>query len=125
MPARKDQSVAIQEIKTVNLDFYVVGTTGFLCNRPSRKTFGNLLLGGGDTNKAGRRQSAKHDPLLEYRQSPYISKDDSYPTRIMFITTAFRRAMADAAVDIPGATKAAVGRLTTVNDAYCPIWGVP
>ena len=105
--------------------FLIVGTSPLIYNAVSEKAKRELLLPGGRKNAASRAQTLKHDPLAEYRSSVYRSRDDAGPTRLVFPSPAFKQAMAQAALDIPGATKAAVGRLSWVTGDKVAVYGIP
>lgn len=67
----------------------------------------------------------KHDPRAEFQASPYILKDERAPTLLAHLATAFKKSLMGAALDMPGAKKAQIGRLVWVNGDYVPIYGVP
>src|SRR3954452_251551 len=105
----EETSVSVSEIRTGELTFCVLGTTPIVLNRLSEKAKRELLLPKRKTNRAGLEQTLKHDPLEEYRQSIYPNKAPGAPTRILLHGGAFKRAIADAALDMPGAAKATIG----------------
>jgi hypothetical protein len=75
-------------------------------------------------NKAERETSLKHDPIAEYRNSVYRMRNPS-ETLLMFPGAGFKRALRNATADMPGATKAAIGRLTYVEEDQVPVYGTP
>ncbi len=103
----------------------IVGTTPLLLNRLSEKARRQLLMPSPRKNQAERAGSLKHDPLEEYRSSVYRTKGDDAGTRICFPGGGVRRAIATAALDTPGATKAQVGRLVKVLEYDLEVYGVP
>lgn len=105
--------------------FLLIGTSPMLYNAVSAKARRELLFPAPKKNAAARQQNLKHDPLSEYRNSVYVSDNPEAPTRLVFPSRAFKKAMATAALDIPGATKAAVGRLSWVPGDKIAIYGVP
>src|SRR5262245_3231760 len=67
----------------------------------------------------------KHQPIEEYRASVYTDSSPDAATRLVFPGAAFRKATANAALDVPGATKAQIGRLVRVEEYDVSIFGVP
>ena len=128
MAAKKAQAtqepVEILAISTSKVEFAIVGRTPLVLNRMSEKARHELLLP--KKKSAAEKQSTlKHDPLQEYVASAYRSQDDDAPTRLLHLATAFKSAMKSAAIDMPGAAKAQIGRLTWVEGNYVSIYGVP
>jgi hypothetical protein len=103
----------------------VVGRTPIILNRMTEKAMRELLMPKGRKNAAERASTLKHNPIEEFRASPYTDRDPDGPTYITHLATAFKKAMANAAKDIPGATKAEVGRLTWVVGERIAIYGIP
>jgi hypothetical protein len=62
---------------------------------------------------------------MEFRDSPYRLHDENEPTLLAHLATAFKRAIANTAVDIPGAKKAQMGRLMWVEGEKIPLYGIP
>ena len=120
----------IKEIDVVKLQqgesvFCLLGNTPFYCNKVGLKAKQMLLLPRGRLTVAQKAQSLKHDPEAEFRDSAYLRRGPG-PTRIMMKTTAPKKAVAQAAIDMPsGVAKAQIGRLTSVTEEYMPIWGIP
>ena len=84
-----------------------------------------MLLPKGRKTAADRAQSLKHEPLSEYQESVYRALAANSPTRLCFPSGAFKKAIATAALDLPGTKKAEIGRLVSVPTAVFPIWGIP
>jgi hypothetical protein len=120
-----DMAVSISEIRMGEISFCVLGTTPVVLNRLSEKSKQLLLLPKRKTNRAGLEQTLKHDPLQEYRDSVYQNKSPGAPTRILLHGGAFKRALADVALDIPGAAKATIGRLTSIKETMINLYGEP
>lgn len=127
MPKKDTQKVEIDVLVVDKgvLEFCVLGTTPLICNRPSQKVLQGLLMPKGRMNSAERATNLKHDPLEEYRNSPYRSTEEGSPTVIMHLASAFKGAIRSAALDMPGASKAQIGRLCWVEGERLPIFGVP
>jgi len=94
-------------------------------NRMTKKVKEELLLPTCKLNKAAREAILKHNPPMEFRDSIYRCRDEHAPTLVHFPENAFKKAMAQAAIDTPGATKAAIGRLVQVIDPTVHIFGIP
>jgi hypothetical protein len=96
-----------------------------IMNRMSEKARQELLLPGRKKNMAERSVTLKHNPPEEFRLSAYRTLEQGSPTRIIVPGGSFASALADAALDTPGATKAQMQRLTRVPDINVPLYGLP
>jgi hypothetical protein len=125
--SKKTEAVEVEllEIRQASAVFCIVGVSPLIYNAVSQKAQRELLMPSGRKNAAARASSLKHDPITEYQNSIYRAHEDDAPTRMVFPAVAFKKALATAALDIPGATKAAVGRLSWVTGDKTPIYGVP
>jgi hypothetical protein len=121
----KETSIDILTVDHGQLDFCVVGTTPLILNRMSEKVMRELLLPKGKKTAAEKASSMKHDPMAEFLASPYIDPDESAPTLLQHLSSAFKGALKSAAVDLPGANKSQIGRLTWVNGERVGIFGIP
>lgn len=121
----KDATLEIIPITQASTIFLIIGTSPLVFNAVSSKSQRELLLPSGRKNAAARQQSLKHDPIAEYRNSVYRFLGNATPTRLCFPAAGFKKGMATAALDIPGATKSAVGRLSWVPGDKIAIYGVP
>lgn len=126
-PAAKKstETVDIQEIKTEEFQAYILGQTPLICHAMSAKVKGELLLPKGRKTQAEKATTLKHDPLQEYRDSIYSSLDPEFPTLITIPGAWIKKAIMGASLDIPGATKAQMGRLVIVPEINLPLWGIP
>lgn len=125
--AKKNDDVAIDVIE-MSLGVARVRLKGLhplICNRMSQKVKETLLLPPRRKGAAERASSLKHEPLREFRASPYTNDDPKAPTLIEVPAVAFKRAVMGAAVDVPGAAKAQIGRLLWVSSERVSIYGVP
>jgi hypothetical protein len=123
----KSRSVEIEvsDLQQEEVTFCILGETPFYCNRVTEKAKRELLFPRGRLTTAQKSNHLKHDPLEEYRNSPYCRKGDG-PTRIMMMATAFKGAIGQAAIDMPTAVaRAQIDRLVYVVDEFVPIFGVP
>lgn len=114
----------ILETDIGGLTLGILGHTPYLHNRMSEKARRTLLYPSPRKNTAERASSLKHDPVEEFRASPYqLLDDDDAPTLLAVMASAFKGAMMTAALDLPGVSKAQIGRLVWVEGHYIPIYG--
>lgn len=122
---KKSETLDIAAVTRQRVTFCIVGTAPLIFNRQSEKVIRQLLLGAGRKTAAEKAGTAKHNPIEEYRLSPYKVIGDDKPTLLGFPTSAFKAAMETAALETPGAKKAQIGRLVSVPWENAPIYGVP
>jgi len=118
-----DATIYIQKIETALVEVPIVGTSPLICNRMSQKARQELLMPKGRKTAAEKAINLKHSPLDEFRNSPYLL--EGAPTLIGVMASAVKGAMMTAALDLPGAKKAQIGRLVYVEGDYLPVYGVP
>lgn len=117
--AADDDVIDIVPIQRSIVEFAIVGTSPLLQNRVNQKAQRELLF-----PKKRDRLTLKHNPIDEFRASPYRISDG--PTLLGFPCAAFKKAGMTAALDLPGtATKTRIGRLVRVVGDLTPIYGVP
>jgi hypothetical protein len=121
----READIFIQEIDRGQMVFCVQGSSPLICNRMSEKAQRELLLPKGRKTAADRAASLKHDPLNEFFNSPYKSLDNNNPTRLQALSSMFKQAMMSAALDLPGAKKAQIGRLLYVEGDRVDLYGIP
>lgn len=124
---RKDAGA---EIEVVALDrgvikFAVVGTTPYICERMSQKVEVELLIPKGKKTASEKNTSLKHNPLQEFRDSPYTLADEKAPTLLAILAVSFKKAMMTAALDDPGTKRAQVGRLVRAEGERIALYGLP
>jgi len=122
---KTETEVTVMEVKRGRIEFLVCGTSPMICNAMSNKVRQELLFPAAKKNAAAKASTLKHEPISEFRDSMYYARDPKSPTKIVMKATAFKAAMMSAALDLPGATKAQVGRLVYVEGDEIPIYGVP
>jgi hypothetical protein len=123
---KKEETIEILQIEKVKVSLYILGTTPLLMNRMSKKTRETLLLPPLPMrNRAARAEKLKHEPIAEFNEAVYRCQADDAPTLIHVPNGAFKKAIAQAALDIPGATKAQIGRLVSVTDPTVHLFGKP
>ena len=128
MATKKKSEVELGDLIRVQherIRYHVVGMTPMIIRRLSEKAKGELLMPAGRKSSAEKATSLKHNPITEFRDSPYTLVDDNEPTLLAQPSACFKRAIATAAIDIPGAAKAQIGRLLWVNREKTPIYGIP
>jgi hypothetical protein len=117
--------IRIEKLQRRTTTAYLIGTSPLVMNRMSKKAKEELLLPRRSLNKAARAMTLKHNPPEEYRDSVYRCRDPKAPAFIHIPTNAIKKAMAQAALDMEGATKAEVGRLIKIIDETVHLYGKP
>jgi hypothetical protein len=116
------QTVDIPKLERGTLTFNILGTTPIILNRMSQKGARELLL---PPRKQRRKEGLKHNPMEEFKASPYIDENPKGPTYVQHLASAFKGALCGAALDLPGASKAQIGRLVRVEGERVSLYGVP
>lgn len=122
---KQETSIDIMKITNESIKFCVLGTTPLILNRMSEKVMRELLMPKGRKTAADKASSLKHNPMQEFRDSPYLDLDEKAPTYLQHLSSAFKGALKSAALDLPGASKSQIGRLTWVNGERISIYGIP
>ncbi len=134
MAKKADAGSTVIEIAALSVDAisaYIVGDSPIILNRMAEKAKHELLLGGGGRKTmAGRAVDLKHNPPEEYRAAPYRLRDNDAETLLAFPAGGIKKALCNAALCIPGARKAEIGRLTNVHGDparrdLLPVYGIP
>lgn len=111
-------------IKVGKFNLSILGRSPLIYNSMNYHVQQQLLLPTSRKTAADRAATLKHNPIEEYRDSVYKFSDDR-ATRLYFPGVAFKKAMATAALDIPGQKKAKIGRLVWINEYNVEMFGVP
>lgn len=120
---KTETAIDVVSIKQERVRFCVLGATPLIHHKLSVRSQKELLLPSKRKNKAERESIAKHDPIKEFREScEYMDSGETY---IGLLSTAFKGALANVAIDLPGATKAQISRLSYVEGAKVHIYSVP
>jgi hypothetical protein len=119
------ESIDVLEVQQGRVIISVIGTRPIVFNRMAEKAKRELLMPSGRKTQVEKATTLKHNPLEEYRASAHRLMSDRAPTLLAMPAAAFKRAMASAALDLPGTKKAQVGRLSYVDGDYVPIYGIP
>ncbi len=123
-PSAGDGAISVVKLDTGEATVYIVGTSPLIFNRMAEKAKRDLLLPSGRKTAADKAQNLKHDPLAEFRASVYRNSGDT-PTRLKFPAPGFKGVLETAALEVPGAKKAQIGRLTWITGTHVHIYGVP
>lgn len=118
------EDIYIAKMDVGAMEVCIIGESPFIYNRLSFKTRQELLFPRGKKNAAERAGSLKHDPMEEFRASAYTNKNDG-PTRLQTLGSMYKGSMKSAALDIPGAKKAQIGRLCYVEQDRIDMYGLP
>jgi hypothetical protein len=133
-PVKKaSDEIVITDLRTLDCDFWLLGLSPLLCNAMSLKS--QLALLSPETQSrntsAERARAFKHEPTAEFRDSINRMPVGS-DTLIALPLTAVKKALATAALDIPGTRKAEIGRLISVATTGGPggfgkvgVYGIP
>lgn len=120
---KTSDTMEVMDLSTQTVTFHIMGRTPIILNRMSEKAKNQLLLPSGRKTAAEKKTSLKHNPSEEFRASPYTLPDG--PTLLGHLSTAFKAAIRGAGVDIPGTTKAQLGRMLYVEGEKVALYGVP
>lgn len=128
-PPANEGTIEIINIQKAEVTLLIRGTSPLIMNRMSEKARRELLMPRGRKTAADKASSLKHNPIEEFRASPYVIREEDAPTYLAVTSGTFKGAMGTAALDLPGARKAQIGRLVYVEaGAYrdlVPIYGEP
>lgn len=124
-PSSEIEVLHVNEINSLEIKFCVIGISPMIMNRFQQKAWQELLLPSQRKNSAERMASLKHDPIAEFRGAVYRNRDPNSPAYAHIPSGAFKGALASAALDIPGATKAKIERLTAIVDVNIDLYGIP
>lgn len=122
---KSEASAEITPIKTRRISVCLVGTSPLIMHRFAFKAWQELLLPSPKKNNAERASTLKHDPLAEYQACLYKNRNPKSPTMFHIPFGMVHQSMTAAAIDIPGATRAAMERLTSIVSPDLYIYGEP
>lgn len=125
--ATESPELVVNRLDVEQVDLYLLGSTPFIFNRVSEKSKHELLMprSTGKLTASEKASKLKHDVRTEFLSSMYMHRDDTFPTRLRFPSTAPKKAMTTAALDLPGVKKAQIGRLVWISGTSINIFGVP
>ena len=119
-----DAGISIVKLDKGTTRVWVRGTTGLYCHRMAEKAKRDLLIGSRKKTTA-EKQTLKHDPIEEFRASMNVIDGLDDNTRVFMPATAFKSAMATAALEVPGVKKTQANRLVSILGEWVPIYGIP
>lgn len=122
MAKKQEVEISVVKLSKGAIDFCIKGTSPLIYHRMGEKAKRELLFPKKKT-AADKAANIKHNPIEEYRDTVYRSKQPE--TLLMAPSIWFKAAISNAALDIPGATKAQMGRLVWVMGDEVPIYGKP
>ena len=117
-------TVRVQRIASKAYAITIVGTTGLYLHKMSQKAQRDLLLGG-KRKTAAEKCHIKHDPIQEFRNSMYFSREQSGDAAVFFPAMAIKRAMRTIAVEIDGVQGTQIDRLIYMPDEHVKLIGTP
>lgn len=120
-----EEQVVVDEIAMGEIVFCLWGASPLIMNRFSQKARQELLFPSRQENRASLEQTLKHDPVAEFKGALYLNRDKTRPAAIHIPNGAFHGALASVAIDIPGAARTQIERLTRVVDVNIDLFGVP
>lgn len=116
--------ISITTLVEGQMQFCIVGTSPLIFNRLSEKAKQQLLAPERKT-AAAKASSMKHDPIEEFRASPYRMRNPKAPAVLAVLPTMFKQGMCTAALRSPGAKKTEIEQLVRVNWENIPVYGIP
>lgn len=123
MATAKQTEIQTISIKMERVHYCVLGTTPIILNRLAEKARHQLLMPSGRKTSAEKATMLKHNPYEEFESSPYkLTEGD---TLLAHLATAFKRAIAGTALDLPGAKKTQLSRLMWVEGEKVSLYGIP
>jgi hypothetical protein len=125
MAKKRETEVDLVEFTRARITLALIGDSPLILNRLSQKAKRELLFPAGRMTAAERATRLKHQPIEEYRAAAHVLADEAAPTLLALPASAFKKAMGTAALDMPGARKAQIGRLAYVEGEYVPVYGRP
>ena len=124
--SNESAAIDIVEIQTNTIKVNIIGTSPLIPHAVSFKAAGQLLFPPPKKNAAEKASSMKHEPYQEFVDAAYSYVDtDNTPTRLYMPAGAFHGCMAAVAIDMAGARKSQIGRLTSVPGLKIPLFGIP
>lgn len=122
---KKKETLIIEPIQMRTVSFCLVGTSPFIMHRFALKAWQELLYPSGRKNAAERAQNLKHNPLEEFRWALYRNRNRKAATLFHIPNGMIHQSIAAAALDLPGATRASLERLTSVVNPNIDLYGLP
>lgn len=124
-PVDETKVINITAMPTETIRLSIVGETPLIFNRLAEKAQQQLLIPSPKKNARDREETLKHEPMREFRDSPYYDHEDDAETYLVAKSAWFKEAMMTAAVRIPGVFKTEITQLVRVPSVYTAIYGIP
>ena len=121
----ENTEIHIVELTRQFLTVHIVGTTPLICNSMAKKAWEDLLAPKGRKTTAEKVSTMKHNPIAEFRDSPYRMANANAPALLAAMCAWFKQGMGTAALHTPGAKKTDIGRLVSIPDEFVSLYGVP
>lgn len=118
------EGINVQALRQHMVTLRVIGVAPLFQNRMSAKVKQGLLTGSKKKTTA-EKAAIKHDPINEYRNSMELIRDPDSPTLLGVRSVAIKSAMADAAIETAGMTKAGTQRLLRIPGDLTALYGTP
>jgi hypothetical protein len=118
-------TIEIQTIELAQATYQLYGITPLIMHRFDWKAWQELLMPSRKKNQAEKEASLKHDPVNEFRNCIYLNRDRTRKALIHLPEGAIHQCVAAAAIDMPGAKRTQMERLTGVVDTQIDLFGVP
>lgn len=123
---KKKGPIIVDETRVGAMDICILGTSdALIMEAVNQKMLRELLYPKPKVFGKAREQNLKHDPMQEFQDSVYRLYDPKAPTLLALNATGFKKAMAGAATDLPGSSRAQIGRLTWTDGMRVPVYGIP
>lgn len=119
------ETVTIAEVEQRSMTFNIIGMSPLVPHAMSAGSKISLLYPAPKKNAAEKLTSMKHEPFDEFREAAYQFTDETQGSRLYMPAGSFHAAMASVAIDMVGAKKSQIGRLTSVLGHKIPIFGIP
>lgn len=118
------ESIEVLEVRRGKVEVCILGTSPIILNRMSQKAREVLLLPRGPKSAAEKKSTLKHNPPEEFRASAHTTAEPG-PTRLLIPGAMVKGAIRSVALDMPGASKAEIGRQVFVENEWLHLYGVP
>jgi hypothetical protein len=119
------EELDVLEVERRVITVAVLGRTPLIMNRLAEKARQQLLFPPPPKTRADKQAHLKHEPLREFRDSTHRIPDEACATLLGMPTVAFKAAMRTAALEMPGVSKAQIGRLVFIEGLLVPVYGIP
>lgn len=113
----------VERIATEAIQLTILDTSPLILHFLSKEARHNLVLPPGRKTQVQKQITQKHNLLEEFRSAAHYLPDGD--TLLCIKAKGIKDAMLTAALDLPGARKAQIGRLVWVLGDYVPVYGIP